>query len=138
MELLQQQLETEKAPKVYYYFPAHGCLAFKGKKCKHYARRVLAGIVSGNKLYVAESTCFTGNRLVESDQFIKKRGRQIAEGRAWKAVHFEYTKETGVSQESPAAFIVEVPEGTEAVGKFFVQEVEKRYPAHVKKEKKVK
>ena len=130
----KNETNTEK---VYFYYPAYGCIKISGKKCKNYARRVLAGVVSGNKLYVAESTCFTGNTIVDPDQFVKKRGRAIAEGRAWKAVHFDY-QEHDASQTSPAAFIVEVPEGTEAVGKFFVEEVEKRYPAHLKKIKAVK
>lgn len=115
-------------PKVFFYYPAYGHPVERqypnGTKKTHiYSRRVVAGIFQGSKLFLAEAICFSGTKKQSADQFNKRTGRLIAEGRCWKAIN---------TNPEVASHIIEVPEGTELLGKFFVQEVEKRYPKHVK------
>lgn len=121
---------------------------------KNYPRKVLAGVVSGKQIFVGESQAFGGHPgrdvYVNSegliihepkqgftwshwedakvaDPFVKKRGKEIAEARAWKAVHAP-TEEARIKA---AAFIIDIPSGEVNTGKLFVAEVEKRYPKHM-------
>lgn len=106
----------EKKEKAYFYYPSYN---------KNYSRRVVAGIIHDNKLYLSEAVCFTGSKEKPSDQFVKKLGRQIAESRAQKAV-------SGCTK--CASHIIDIPENTgPLLGKFFVSSVENLYPKHVRK-----
>jgi len=123
--------QGQDCPKVFYYYPAHGHKVVRSfpngeSKEQTYSRRVIAGIVSGKKLYLGEAVCFSGTKKQGPDQFNKKTGRLIAEGRCWKAIN---------TDPKVASYIVDVPDGTELLGKFFVQEVEKRYPKNLKPKK---
>ena len=103
----------EVQPRTYFYYPAYG---------KKYARRVLAGIVSEGQIHVGEAVCFTGSKDKEPDQFNKRRGRLIAEARALKG---------------NTVMVIDIPNGTTAIGKLFVQKVEEKYPKHVSRPRPV-
>ena len=130
--------ESTEEQTVYLYYPAYGHTfrhTFPSGKTveRPYARRVVAGVVKDQKIYVAEAVCFTGNKVMGPDQFNRKLGAQIAKGRALKASNFVPTEE---HPNNPAVAILEIPEGETSVGKFFVSAVEKIYPAHVSTKRK--
>lgn len=144
---------TGANPKYYYYYPAYNA---------KYPRRVLAGLVTENKILVAEAVCFSGRKgepgaspkvqllqeLVNDgviskdeasvympemgmkpDQFVKKRGRSIAERRATLALS---------NPEKYCVLSIDIPEGTQLVGKLFVDAVEAIFPKTMSKRKKAK
>lgn len=136
---IQTQPEVKVPDKTFYYYPAYGHkymhkFASGEEKERVYARRVLAGVASNGKIYVGESLCFTGDHDKSPDQFVKKIGRQIAEGRAYQAAGFTFKGGKWVPCEckpSKAALVIPIPEGTTTIGKLFVAEVEKVYPKQV-------
>lgn len=136
----QSTPEVKVPGKTFYYYPAYGHkymhkFASGEEKERTYARRVLAGVVSGDKIYVAESLCFTGDKDKSPDQFVKRIGRQVAEGRAYQAAGFTFKGGKWVPCEckpSKAVLTIPIPDGTVAIGKLFVEAVEKIYPKQVK------
>jgi hypothetical protein len=158
--------------RVYYYYPAYGhkyvhTFPSGDQKERVYARKVLAGVVSNGKIYIAEAQCFTGDKeKAEPDQFNKKRGREIAEARAYRAAGFELQPQTVIKKkddgteyeaveqvwtytgnhkpqvrgknDTVVSLEVPIPDKETAIGKLFVQEVEKHYPKHIATPKKAK
>jgi hypothetical protein len=155
---MEQSSGAKAQRKEYFYYPAYGHtynrITPKGETVAEvYARRVLAGVVREGKIYVAESRCFMGDEFTDADQFNKKRGRQIALARAWQAAgcrltdvdrdgktvkEWTFVGNHKVKKDSAGAetsFVIDIPEGLKEIGKLFVEEIEKRYPKHVKTRK---
>lgn len=131
MSQTQTQVREEK---FFYYYPAYN---------KRFARRILTGLVSGNKIYVAQAVCFPGIKptllpvpltdgkvvlLVDPgmrpDSFNKKEGKRIAEERAqgWKML----PNGTKVHPGRDLIMTIDITEADQAhPGQLFVREVEK-------------
>ena len=144
----EAQKKVSMEGRVLYYYPAWN---------KKFSRRAVAGLVTGNKIYVAESVCFTGKPAgyvkdpltktavwedeKKPDVFIKKRGREIAEARARKSPSFvPGNNEDGSAKKNPAFLVIDIPNDTVAVGKLFVESLEdylkkKGFPPKPKKPK---
>lgn len=129
------QTNVQGKDKFFYYYPGHN-------ETREYRRRVLAGYFDGKQIHVAQAVVFPGRKAtltvtkngfiydvgMKPDSFNKKEGRLIASIRArggfWN--HDTILNST-VFQERKQTLIltIPVPDGTVAVGKLFVTEVER-------------
>lgn len=129
---------TETKTKFYYYHPK--------AKTNNKGRKVVAGCFIQGKLYLGVAQCFSGysrrptpvtgkewEKPVKADQFNKKIGRTIAEGRAVRGC--------ADCAKNKQRFIIDTPEEIlkeGGLGKFFVAEVEKLFKPMVRKTKEKK
>lgn len=141
---------TKPEEKYYYYYPGYN-------DTRAHRRRVLAGYFDGKQIHIAQAVVFPGRKAslvvtkngfaidygMPADSFNKKEGRYIASVRArggfWDN---DVITNTWVFQPRKQTTILtlDVPEGTIAVGKLFVEAVEaylaeKGFPAKPVKEK---
>ena len=141
-------------PKYYYYYPAYDkkyhrrlvaglvtetqliiaeSICFPGRKGDPDFKAKVAlldEMVRRGTITPAEANAYFPDAGLKPDQFVKKKGRMIAENRALKAFN-----EPGKGHET---MIVDIPQDAKLVGKIFLEAVEKHYPKKEFKKRKQK
>lgn len=113
-------------------------VCFPGKKGDPHAdakKALLKQLVDNNVISLAEAMANMPLESIPGDMFIKAKGREIAQNRAFNALN--YNPETMMEKADPAVMRIEVPaESVGKEGKLFVERIEAVFPARVRKEPK--
>lgn len=143
----------KEGEKYFFYYPGYD-------DTRKYRRSVIAGWLDGDKIHVALAKVFPGtqdtfvktkrggiiyNPGIKPDQFSKITGRlqamEYARGGFWAEI--TSTQPEFQPRAQKLILTIEIPQGTESVGKYFVEKLEEYlkaegFPPKVKKQPKEK